>query len=314
MRVLITGVTGFVGRHLLDLLRATTRWELHGCSRQAVVSVSQLKIHTVDWSALGSVIQLIRQLQPQAVVHLAGHADAGGSFANPLAAWTGNLTPTLHLYQAIQQSGLQPRVLHVSSGAVYGSSLGQDKPVDESCALAPMSPYAASKAAGEMAAIQYGQHFPIIRVRPFNHIGPGQSSHFALANFAEQVARIERGEVAPVLHTGNLDVERDIIDVRDMVHAYRLLVEQGTPGEVYNAGRGHPVTMQHCVDLLIQRSRVPIELQIRAERQRPIDVLRMRISIEKLKVTTDWQPTIALSETIDTVLNDWRDRVTTPAS
>jgi GDP-4-dehydro-6-deoxy-D-mannose reductase len=312
MRVLITGVTGFVGRHLLNHLRSVTDWELHGWSRHLVDASSLgIPIDRVDWSLLDSVAQGIRRVQPEAVIHLAGHADAGGSFANPLAAWSGNLTPTLHLYQAVHESGLQPRVLHVSSGSVYGRSLLQEKPVDELCALAPMSPYSASKAAGEMAALQYGHHFPIIRVRPFNHIGAGQSNHFALANFAEQIARIECGAAAPVLQTGNLDVERDIIDVRDMVRAYHALLMHGTPGDVYNAGRGQPVTMRHCVELLLQRARVPIEMQIRAERQRSIDVTKMRVSIEKLRAATNWNPTISLSETIEDVLNDWRQRITT---
>lgn len=314
MRLLITGASGFVGQHLIRFLHAAGCTELHGCSRNSPSSNKAITFHQVNWGSIDSIASILKSIQPTAMIHLAGHADAGGSFANPLAAWTGNLTPTINLYEAIRLSGQQPRVLHVSSGAVYGRSMSSVTPVDELAEMIPMSPYAASKAAGEMAAIQYGQHFPIIRVRPFNHIGAGQSNHFALANFAEQVARIELRQCAPVLETGNLDVERDIIDVRDMARAYALLLEKGEPGQVYNAGRGQPVTMRHCVEQLLKLANVPITLQSRNDRKRSIDVQRMRISIQKLKETTGWSPSIPLNETIESVLNDWRSRVTTLAS
>lgn len=311
MRFLITGATGFVGRHLIEHLISVGGYKLYGLTRQSTPTCSRVEWHTVDWRDVTGLVTIIQKIKPEGIVHLAGNADAGGSFTDPDAAFVGNLMPTTNLYTATKQSGVIPRILHVSSGAVYSRGLSQEKPCDENNQLAPISPYAASKALGEVAALQHMDDLPIIRVRPFNHIGPGQSNHFAIANFAEQIARIEAGLAEPILETGNLNVERDLTDVHDMVRAYRLLLEKGMPGEAYNAGRGESVLMQTCVDQLISLAKRPIQLQARSERMRPADIIKVNVSIKKLKEATGWRPEIPLHQTIVDVLNDWRQRITT---
>jgi len=310
MRLLITGATGFVGRHLVNHLNTEGGFELHGLTRRSSLTDPGINYHSFDWTKVDDLAALIRQIAPQRVVHLAGNADAGGSYADPKSAWSGNLTPTLVLYRAIFESGLKPRILHVSSGAVYGRALAADRPCDETCELLPVSPYASSKAAGEMAALQYLGHLPIIRVRPFNQIGPGQSNYYAIANFAEQIAQIESGLTKPVLEIGDLDVERDLTDVRDMVRAYRLLLESAEPGSVYNAGTGQPVKMRYCVEQLIGMAKLPIELSPRPERIRPIDIVKMRVCIRRLLEATSWRAAIPLQQSLADVLADWRRRVT----
>lgn len=311
MRILLTGATGFVGRHFL----AFGRDEFIGVARHEPIQPlpGQIPLHCLDLAQSDAVRSVLKHTKPDAIVHLAGYADVGGSFDDDEAAWAGNLAATLSLYKAIENWGGRPRILFVSSGAVYGAALSHREVCDESTPLLPNSPYAASKAAADLASYQAYCHpgLPIIRVRPFNQIGPGQSNRYSVAAFAGQIARIEAGLVPPVLETGNLDGTRDLTDVRDMVRAFRLLLDFGEPGEVYNAGRGTAVTMRSVVDELIQLSGQAIGVRVQPDRVRPQEANPAAISTEKLCAATGWKPAIRLRESLSAVLDDWRRIVKT---
>jgi len=308
MRILVTGATGFVGRHFLDLGGD----KLIGVARNAAAHwPADVPLHLLDLNDTDALQDLLRRADPDAIVHLAGYADAGSSFRHAEAAWSGNLTATLSLYRAVERWGGRPRVLFVSSGAVYGSALTARTTCDESTLLCPNSPYGASKAAADLASYQAFCHpgLPIIRVRPFNQIGPGQSNAFSVAAFAEQIARIEAGLAPPIVETGNLDGARDLTDVRDMVRAYRLLLDQGEPGDVYNAGSGAAVSMRSVVDDLIHLSGRSIQVRVRSERLRPQEANAAAVSAARLSAKTGWKPTIPLRQSLLEVLDDWRRRV-----
>jgi GDP-4-dehydro-6-deoxy-D-mannose reductase len=248
---------------------------------------------------------LLHERRPEQIYHLAGYADAGQSFQEPDAAWEGNLTATRSLYDAIRQWGAKPRILFISTGAVYGEPIDPEQAFDESSVLRPNSPYAASKAAADLLSYQYARAYDlaIVRARPFNHVGPGQSPRFALAHFAWQIAKIERGHAEPRLHVGNLWPERDYTDVRDIVYAYLLLMEKGRAGETYNIGSGVTRTMRAFLDQLLALSRVPIAVVADPNLARKVETAKVRVNADCLRRTTGWAPRIAVERTLADMLD-----------
>jgi GDP-4-dehydro-6-deoxy-D-mannose reductase len=314
MRNLVTGITGFAGSHLAEALLERGEGELFGLSRSGAAPAgpgrlaAAVRVYACDLSDPAALGEVLRDLQPQCIYHLAGYANAGQSFREPQAAWRGNLWATLALYEAVVAWGGRPRILFVGSGLIYGDTETPDQACDESCLLRPTSPYAASKAAADLASYQFWRApgLEIIRARPFNHIGPRQSPQFAVAHFAQQIAAIERGERPPVLETGNLSPRRDITDVRDVVRAYRLLMQRGRPGEAYNVGSGQTVAMQEIVDRLIALSGVRVEVRPRADLVRARDTAAVRADAAKLRRETGWAPTWTLDQTLHDTLQYWR--------
>ena len=232
MRALITGSCGFVGAHLVNHLRAQPGLEVFGVARGSRTGLPE-RTFTVDLTDDGAVANLIRDVRPDLVFHLAAQAAVPVSFGSPRDTLVNNIVGQLNLTEAILASGLRPRMLVVGSADEYGVVRPEELPIREDNPLRPNSPYAVSKVAQDMLGYQYfashGLH--IVRVRPFNHIGPGQSDLFASASFARQIAEIEAGLREPVLLVGNLQAKRDFTDVRDIVVAYRLLLERGVAGE-----------------------------------------------------------------------------------
>ncbi len=309
MRVLITGATGFVGRHLVEHFQSVGGYELHGIARRTAPTTVSLNV--VDLNDTSAVTEVLRRVHPDGIVHLAGFASVAQSFNEPEAAWVGNLGATQSLFRAVAAWGGQPRILFVSSGAVYGNSLATANPCTEETPLRPDTPYAASKAAADLCAYQ-AFCFPglqVIRVRPFNQIGPGQGSGYSISGFAERIAKMERGQSPPVLETANLDMERDMTDVRDMVRAYRQLLERGEPGEVYNAATERPISMRSATQMLLAKAARPIELKEDKSRRRPADVQVMRVNTGKLRAATGWSPNIPFEQSLADIMDDWRRRV-----
>jgi GDP-4-dehydro-6-deoxy-D-mannose reductase len=318
MRILITGVTGFAGGHLAEALLARGKVELFGTGRRPgwgdewrhlAGRVVQRPCDLCDGLALEA---LLRDVQPEQIYHLAGYADVGRSFREADAAWAGNLAATRSLYDAVGRWGGRPRILYVGSGLVYGEPETADQVYDERCLLRPVSPYAASKAASDLASFQYGRApgLEIVRVRPFNHIGPRQSPRYAVAHFAQQIAAIERGRRPPALDTGNLSPLRDLTDVRDIVQAYILLMERGRAGEAYNAGSGVVHSMQAILDRLLALAEVRVEVHQRKELVRGTEVSAVRCDAGKLRRETGWTPRIPLDQTLADVLAYWRRQET----
>jgi GDP-4-dehydro-6-deoxy-D-mannose reductase len=313
MRILVTGVTGFAGGHLAEALLARGATVI-GVGRGGVWPTSlahlsrQVDLRACDLCDARALEQLLRDVHPDHICHLAGYARTGRSFDEPDAAWDGNLTTTRRLYDAVIQWGGRPRILFIGSGLIYGSDAGAGQPPDESAPLRPGSPYAASKAAADLVSYQVycAPGLDVIRARPFNHVGPRQDAEFAVAHFVRQVVAIERGQQLPVLETGDLRPVRDLTDVRDTVAAYLLLLEQGRAGEAYNVGSGQGYTMQTVLDRLLALAGLTVEVRQMTELVRPTEQSAVRADASKLRRETGWQPRFTLDQTLTDTLEYWR--------
>jgi GDP-4-dehydro-6-deoxy-D-mannose reductase len=300
VRALVTGALGFVGRHLVDHLRA---------SGDDVVLVDRHAGDPVDITDRGAVHRAVVGAQPESVYHLAGWADLGASWSDPLAVLRANAEGTLNVLDAARAAGVR-RVLAVSSADVYGIVREADLPLTEDAPLRPASPYGASKVAADALALQafLGYGLGAIRVRPFNHLGPGQSEHFVAPALAARIARAER-DGAETVAVGNLTPRRDLTDVRDVVRAYRLLVERGEPGEVYNVCSGRDLPIQELADRLVAMAARPLRLEPDPALARPVDLPVLRGDATKLREATGWTPQISVEQTLQDLLDDLRARV-----
>jgi GDP-4-dehydro-6-deoxy-D-mannose reductase len=313
MRILITGITGFVGGHLVEAL-APRGDQLFGLCRRAtwpaaVAHLAGLAELLPGELADGSRVEAVLQhSRPDWVIHLAGYANPGRSYREQEQCWHDNLTATRSLYDAISRTPFRPRILYVSTGLIYGEPDEPDGACDERTTLKPATPYATSKAAADLLSYQYTRNpgLDIIRVRLFNQIGPRQSSEYAVANFARQIAAAEQGKQPPVIETGDLSSRRDITDVRDMVAAFPLLLEWGAQGEVYNAGRGETYQMKELLDMLLGLSKVKMSVRQNHEPGRKADTAVTRADPRKLRQTTGWVPRIPLQQTLADILTYWR--------
>jgi GDP-4-dehydro-6-deoxy-D-mannose reductase len=320
MRILITGVTGFVGGHLAEALLAAGGVDVFGLARRATWPralrhlAGSVRLMAVDLTDSAAVEGVLRDLRPDHIYHLAGFADAGASFRDPDAAWAGNLGATRSLYSAVARWGGTPRILYVSTGNSYDRAAGRRR-LSEAAPLRPASPYAASKAAADLLSYQVTCHpgLDVVRVRPFNQIGPRLPPQYAAGHFARQLARIERGLAPPRLEVGDLTARRDLTDVRDMVDAFRLLLEHGRTGAVYNAGTGHVGRIADVLDTLRGLCAVPVEVVVRDERLRPADPGVLVADNSALRLATGWQPSRSLEQSLRDTLDDWRRTVAGPA-
>lgn len=319
MRILITGAGGFVGGHLVDLLLTLPELSLHAAvfnppGENPRLDGRLVTQHVVDLRDPDAVRALIEAARPDRVVHLAALAQVGASFRDPWQTLENNIRIQLNLQEAILRSGLQTRILIVSSSEIYGAARGASGPIDESYPFAPASPYSVSKVTQDMLGLQYhlAHGMDIIRARPFNHIGPSQRSGFVAADFASQIAAVEAGRQEAVMWVGNLAAERDFTDVRDVVRAYWLLLERGTPGEAYNVCSGTARSIQALLDTLLSFSSAEIEVRQDPARMRPSDVPRHVGDASKLRAATGWQPTIPFERSLLDILNDWRQSLGVP--
>ena len=314
MRALITGIGGFVGRHLVRHLHGEGD-EVYGIGRpiDCVGLPDSLPVTHADLSDRAAIERVVRETQPDAVYHLAAQSSPAESLADPWATLGNNLLAQLNLFEALLATGRRPRVLVVGSSDEYGNVRPDEVPTHEDVPLRPTTPYAVSKVGQDVMGYQYfAQHgLPVIRVRPFNHTGPGQDARFVIPSFAKQLAEVEAGG-DPLLHVGNLDVARDFTDARDMVRAYRLAVLVGTPGDVYNLGRGRSMRLADIVDELVGLCQVPVRVVVDPALVRPTDVPRQEADTRKFTVLTGWQPEIPWNTTLRDTLDYWRARVKTP--
>lgn len=300
MKALVTGASGFVGRHLCAHLAASGD-EVVATDRVAHGAGPVLDV--VDQAATR---ELLRSEAPDAVYHLAGWSDVGGSWVDPLGTWRANAEGTLNVLEAARQVSVG-RVLVVSSADVYGIVADEDLPITEGHPMRPVSPYAASKVAADILALQarLGHGQDVVRVRAFNHLGPGQSDRFVASAIASRIAANERdgNDEVPV---GNLAARRDFTDVRDVVRAYRMLMEHGAAGEVYNVCSGTAVAIQQLADRLLALAKRPMRLVVDPERYRPVDVPVVLGNASRLHAATGWEPEVDLDTTLADLLDHWR--------
>ena len=289
----MTGGAGFVGHWMLRHLEAEgdTAIELDP---------------GVDVTDRPALTRAVAAARPDAVCHLAAQASVGGSWDDGGRTFEVNALGTLHLLDAAGACDRPPRVLLVSSAEVYGRVEPGDLPVGEDHPLRPASPYAASKAAAEMVALQawLGRKLPVVRARPFNHTGPGQRPDFVVPSLARQVAAAIAGG-AGELRVGNLAARRDITDVRDVVRAYRLLLQGGEPGEVYNVCSGRSVGIDEVARRLLALAGTEMAMVVDPERFRPVDLPELRGDPARLRRATGWEPAIDLDTTLADVLGSF---------
>lgn len=315
MQALITGAGGFVGGHLCAYLLAHTGWELLGTVYpNPVESQPQDKRLRLEFANLcdPDVVQsLVAEIQPDYIFHLAAQAFVPTSLADPWDTLQNNIRSELNLLEAVRRSGREVRVLVVGSNEEYGAPQPGELPQTESSPLRPNNPYAVSKVAQDFLGLEYHLAYgiPVVRVRPFNHTGPGQSPRFVVPAFARQIARIEAGQQETVMQVGNLDAARDFSDVRDIVRAYHLAATQGEAGEVYNLASGQAQSIRGLLDTLLSYSQADIRVERDPARYRPVDVPQVYGSAEKFHRLTGWEPKIPFEQTLKDTLDYWREQV-----
>ncbi|HSX09097.1 MAG TPA: GDP-mannose 4,6-dehydratase [Candidatus Saccharimonadales bacterium] len=314
-KILITGITGFVGKHLTEHLLEQQSFEIYGTYRTEAnlgnlgdladkLHLAQIDLHDAD-----KVEELIVSIQPDYIFHLAAQASPSKSFAAPVETLTNNIVSEFSILNALKKNKMdRTRVMIVSTSETYGIVRPEDNPVDEDTPLRPATPYAVSKIAQDYLSLQYqlAYKLDIVRLRPFNHIGPGQKEGFVVADFAKQIVEIEKGQMDAIISVGNLDAKRDFTDVRDMVKAYGLSLEKCESGEVYNIGTGKSHKIEDILTTLLSLSEKKIEVRTDPERVRPIDVPEIRCDCTKFHALTNWQPEIELKKTLQDILDYWR--------
>lgn len=262
-----------------------------------------------------SLVAAISDIRPDWVYHLAAVSSVRQSLEDPAEAFQVNTVGTRNLLEAVRCIGITPRILVVSSAEAYGDSANLGRPLREEDPLLPVSPYGASKAAAEAVASRYVREFnlEIIRVRPFPHTGPRHSPQFVFPDWARQMAEAEDGRRPPHLHVGNLDVRRDISDVRDVVAAYQLALERGVAGAVYNVCSGRVYTLRDVLQVLTGLSRLEVEVRAEPERLRPQDLRVLVGTPQALHACTGWEAATPLRQTLEDLLTYWRSRLHTSA-
>lgn len=315
MRVLVTGAGGFVGPYLVDALRARFGDELQLVltSKDGIHNADVGMIEPLDVVDAQAVEEVVRHAQPDFIVHLAGLAAVPAASANTDLAWQIHLNGSLNIAYSILRHAPQCTLLYVGSGQIYGASARDGTPLTEASLPAPTNAYGATKAAADLAIGALSEEgLRCFRLRPFNHIGPGQSEDFAIPSFAMQIARIEASMHAPTVRVGNLDAERDFLDVRDVADAYALVIAKSSVipnGTIFNIASGVPYRMRTLLEKLLSLSTVSIGVEEDAARMRPSDTPRFIGDAALARRLLDWSPKYSLDTTLTDVLNHSRASV-----
>ncbi len=317
MRVLVTGIGGFVGPVVTETLLARGH-EVHGllhgpCNpRLDALPVTR---HAADLLEAGAIDRVVSAVRPQAILHLAALSFVPAAEADPTLAYRTNVEGTLALLSAARAEVPGARLLIVGSADAYGLIAPADLPISEDTPFRPLTVYGATKAAVDVAAAQWGRAYglDVVRVRPFNHTGPGQAPTFVCSSIARQVAAIEAGKQEPVLRVGNVDPVRDFSDVRDVTAGYTALLERGRRGEAYNLCRGEGVSIAEVIAILRTHARVPMRVWSDPALRRPVDAPRIVGSHARATADVGWTPRIPLDETLRVLLEDWRSRLAAEA-
>ncbi len=322
VRVLISGVAGFAGSHLAELLIS------HGIDVYGLVMpggplanlngirtdpgrAARLHLVEADIVQEEELVRVVADTRPEQVYHLAAASSVRQSLQDPGVTFRVNVLGTRNLLEAIRRAGFTPRILIVGTAESYGASANKVTPLREDDPLLPVSPYGASKAVAEVLACRYGRPggLEIVRVRPFPHTGPRQDPRFVMSDWARQLTEIEAGRRPPRLEVGNLEIRRDVSDVRDVVAAYVLALEKGEAGAVYNVCTGRAYTLREVLDALIGLTRLTVEVVVDPGRLRPIDIKVLAGTAQLLHACTGWTAASSLSRTLTNLLSYWRDQL-----
>lgn len=316
-KILITGVAGFVGSHLVDYLVENHReeYKIYGIVRESDSfekinhNLSNLHIITCDLINSSAVANVIKDLMPDYIYHLAGESSVKGSWDSLISLVNNNIVATLNILDALKfNKSLESKILLVCSSDEYGIVDNKDIPIREELPLRPISPYAVSKASVDMFSFQYYYNYGlmIIRIRAFNHTGPRRPEIYALSNFAKQIAEIENGILEPIINVGNLDAIRDYSDVRDIVRGYVLAMKYCKAGEVYNLCSSKGYKLGDLLERMISLTDKSIKIVQDKERMRPTDLPVIIGDNSKFRKVVPWEPKYNIETTLQDLLNYWR--------
>lgn len=316
-KILITGVSGFVGSHLLDkIIEGKKEEALFGTyfSDRSIDNLGSNKgkidLKKLDLRDEEAVTKLVSDIKPDYIYHLAAFTSAADSFSSPNMTVVNNISSQINLLESLKKNNLkQTKMLITSSAEVYGSVKKEELPIDEDTPFNPTNPYAVSKLSQDFLGKQYFTAYglQIIRARPFNHIGPRQSPDFVVSSFAKKIAEIEKGKMEPVLNVGNLEAKRDFTDVRDVVGAYILLMEKGEVGDVYNIGSGVSYKISDILDKLLSMSSIKVDVRSDKSLFRPIDDPELLCDSSKIEAAVGWEAKIPLEKSLKDTLDYWRN-------
>jgi GDP-4-dehydro-6-deoxy-D-mannose reductase len=316
MRVLITGISGFVGSHLAELMLSrgveiygTIRWRSKTENIDHIKD--KLKLVDCDINDAFSVEKAIREVMPDQIYHLAGQSFIPASLSAPSETLTTNIIGQVNIFEAIKNLKINPKIQIPGSSEEYGLVFDDELPIRETNPLRPMTPYGVSKVAQDLLGWQYFKAYKlnVVRTRAFNHTGPRRGEVFVESNFSKQIAMIEKGLQEPVIMVGNLDAKRDFSDVRDVVKGYWLALEKGEMGEIYNICSGEPRQIKEVLDILSGMTKVKIKVKQDPARMRPSDMPVFQGDNTKFRSKTGWMIEIPFEKTLRDLLNYWREKV-----
>jgi len=318
MRILITGLTGFVGSYLTEYLKDKKRIEVFGTTFgepdkyfKSIFPAYKTRLFKGDLKNKNFVDRIVKKSKPNAVIHLAALSAPADSWKIAEQILTNNMLSQLNILDSVKETDIKTKVLIISSGQVYGVVKPNEIPLTEKSPLRPNSPYSVSKLTQEFLGYQYFNNFkiPIVILRPLNHIGPRQEGNFAIPSFIKQIVEIEKGIKPPVIEVGNLNAQRDFMDVRDVCRAYILALEKCKAGEVYNIASGKVYKMRSVLDMLLRNTKVKIKVKINKSLFRPMDIPILTADYSKFKRATGWKPRISLERTLKETLDYWRKKI-----
>ena len=312
MKAMIIGAAGFVGPYLAKAIR-----EIMFCD----ILITRLEHEKVDIPGAVEIIldildprqidEVLCKERPEYIFHLAAQSSVALSWKNPKLTVDVNVKGALNLLNSIRKLDYSPKVMIIGSGEEYGRVSERDIPIGEDTVLDPGNVYAVTKACQNMMATIYAHAYglQLVMTRSFNHIGPGQSPQFVVADFCSQVVKIEKGLQEPVIRVGNLSAKRDFTDVRDVVRAYCMLALYGRRGETYNVGSGHAIAVDEILKVILLQTGTEIKVEVDPDKLRPVDVPIIEADISKIYRDTGWKRMITLEQTISDILDDWRRKI-----
>ncbi len=314
MRILITGITGFVGSHMAEFclnreenlkIFGTRRWRSPMDNIRHIAD--KIELVECDLQDSNSVLQMMDHVRPDWIFHLAAQSYVKASWKSPGDTISNNIMSQLNVLESMKALKLNCALQLAGSSEEYGLVHPDEVPIRETNPLRPLSPYAVSKVGQDMMAYQYYKSygFPLVRTRAFNHSGPRRGHVFVESNFARQIVRIKKGLAEPVIKVGNLLARRDYTDVRDVVRAYWLALEKGQPGEVYNIASGRAYAIREVLNMLLDMAEMEIQVEEDPDRLRPSDVPLLLGDYSKFRDATGWEPVIPLDKTLKDILDYW---------
>jgi GDP-4-dehydro-6-deoxy-D-mannose reductase len=311
LKVFITGATGFVGCYLRELLKSLGHRIWGSAFPHVPETPPDEQIFYLDIRSDKEVFAHIKDIKPDWVFHLAAVSNVGHSWKRRKETMETNIVGTLNLFEGLREYSPHARVIFISSSDIYGTEHSFESPLDEKSDVTAVNPYAYSKWSGEVLSEFYTriENLNIVIARPFPHTGPGQSPDFVCSDWACQIARIEKGQSEPEIHVGNITVERDFTDVRDVVRAYVALVEKGRTGEVYNVCSGQSYSLETILQCLLSHTQKEIAVRIDSQKIRKVDISRLVGDNQKIREEISWEPKIPLERSLEELLDYWRSLI-----